>query len=393
VTPFPLATRVHRAADAAAPINRFLESPLANRPSGPGVANLLFGNPQEMPLEGFVEALRSRSQPQHKDWFAYTVWHPAAQEAVAGGLRARLDAPFDAADVVMTTGAFGGLSLLLTALVEAGDEVIFLSPPWFFYASMILMAGGEPVRVDLSAPDFDLDVEAIARAVSPRTRAVIVNSAQNPTGRVYDERSLRALGDALTEASARHGRHIALLSDESYSRVVFDGRRFVSPALCYPYSFLIYTYGKILLTPGQRIGYIALPPTLPDRAALRQQLLQLQMVHGWTFPNAVMQYAVPDLERLSIDREHLQRKRDVLVDGLRALGYQATRPESTFYVLAQTPTPDADAFCAHLAERDVLVMPGTLFNLPGYVRLSLTASDDMIGAALDAFEKLRIPEP
>jgi aspartate aminotransferase len=250
---------------------------------------------------------------------------------------------------------------------------------------MIHMAGGEPVRVDLSPPAFDLDLDAIARAITPRTRALIVNSAHNPTGRVYDERSLQALADLLGAAGVQHGRQIALLSDESYSRIVFDDRRFVSPTLLYPYSFLIYTYGKILLTPGQRIGYVALPPGLPDRTALRRQLLQVQMMQGWTFPNAVMQYAVPALEQLSIDRGHLQRKRDQLVDELLGLGYETTRPESTFYVLVKSPTPDADAFCATLAERDVLVMPGTLFNLPGYVRLSLTASDAMIGQALKAF--------
>jgi aspartate aminotransferase len=386
--PSSFATRVRRAAGAAAPITRFLESPLASRAGDPGVANFLFGNPQEMPLSGFVAAVQTWSEPRHKDWFAYTSYHRPAQQAIAASLHARYQLPFAPADVLMTTGVFGGLSLLLTALVDPGDEVIFLSPPWFFYESMILLAGGEPVRVRLEPPAFDLDVERIAAAITPRTRAVIVNSAQNPTGRVYDADTLSALARALQAASARHGRPIALLSDEAYSRILFDGRPFLTPTAFYPFSFLIYTYGKVLLTPGQRIGYIALPPAMPDRDEMRRTLFELQMIHGWTFPNAVMQYAVAELEQMSIDVGRLQRKRDRVVSEMRELGYAVESPESTFYVLPRSPMTDDHVFCERLASHDVLCMPGAMFNLPGYFRLSLTASEEMIDRALEALGTL-----
>ncbi len=387
------AARVRRAADAARPISRFLESPLAAKASQPGVANFLFGNPQEMPLRGFVDALQARLEPQHKDWFAYTSDHRPAQEAIAAALRARFARPFTADDVLMTTGSFGGLSLLLTALVDAGDDVIYCSPPWFFYESMILLAGGEPAPITLSPPAFDLDVDRIAAAITPRTRAVIVNSAHNPTGRVYEPSALTALARVLATASARHGRPIALISDESYSRILFDEREFHTPTAFYPYSFLVYTYGKVLLTPGQRIGYVALPPEMPERNEMRHALTDLRMIQGWTFPNAVMQYAVPELERLSIDIDRLQQKRDHLVAAMRGMGYEVASPDSTFYVLPRSPIADDQAFCERLAEHEVLCMPGRMFHLPGYFRLSLTASEPMIERAIEALGRLRAAHP
>jgi aspartate aminotransferase len=378
----PFAARVRRAAGAARLITRFLESPLAARASAPGVANLLFGNPQEMPLPGFVTALQTWSEPQHKDWFAYTSDHRPAQTAIAASLTARYGTAFAADDVLMTTGAFGGLSLLLTALVDAGDEVIFLSPPWFFYESMILLAGGEPVRVSLTPPAFDLALDRIVSAITPRTRAIIVNSAHNPTGRVYDAHTLFELAGVLEIASRHHGRPIALISDESYSRILYDGRTFHTPTAFYRFSFLVYTYGKVLLTPGQRVGYVALAPAMEGREEIRRMLVELRMIHGWTFPNAVMQYAVPELEALTIDISQLQRKRDRVVTALREAGYDVASPESTFYLLPRSPLADDQAFCERLAGFDVLCMPGRMFDLPGYFRLSLTASDAMIEQAL-----------
>ena len=143
--------------------------------------------------------------------------------------------------------------------------MIFLSPPWFFYELMIASSGATPVRVRLQPPAFDLAPDAIAAAITPRTRAVLVNSPHNPTGRIYRERELAALGEVLREASARNGRPIVLLSDESYNRIVFDGIDFHSPAVDYVPTITIYTYGKTTLAPGQRIGYAALNRDFPDR--------------------------------------------------------------------------------------------------------------------------------
>jgi len=256
-----------------------------------------------------------------------------------------------------------------------------------FYEVLILAAGGVPVRVRLTPPTFDLDVDRIVAAITPRTRAVLVNTPHNPSGRVYLIDALRSLAEALEAASATNGRSLYLVADEPYNRIVFDGRTFHSPAEAYPNTITTYSYGKTLLAPGMRIGYIAVPPTSPDRVALRDAIFVSQIASGYAFPNALLQHAIEDLEQLSIDVGALERRRDRLVPALRAMGYETTMPEGTFYVMVRGPIEDDVAFCATLAENDVLVLPGSVVEVPGWFRVSLTASDEMVERGLPGFER------
>ena len=178
-----------------------------------------------------------------------------------------------------------------------------------------------------------------------------------------------------------------LLSDEAYRRIRFDGRAYPSPAESYPYSLVLYTYAKTLLTPGQRLGYIALSPSMPDREPLRRAIFAAQLMTGWAFPNALLQHALADLDGMSIDVEHLARKRDRLVEALRSMGYEVHSPEGTFYLLPRSPIADDWAFVEGLADLGVMCLPGQVVELPGYFRLSLTASDEMIEKALPIFER------
>lgn len=381
-----VAQRIQQAVGSLAPLLQFVEdSPYARLAAEPGIADFAFGNPQEMPLPAFVQALQTWVVPQNKDWFAYGQSIESAQVAVAATLSARRGQAFAPDDILMTNGAFAGLSVCLMTLMDPGDEVIFISPPWFFYESMIAAYGGTPVRVKIDPVTLDLDLEAIAQAITPRTRAIIVNSPHNPTGKVYTPATLTALGDILRQASAAHGRTIYLLSDEAYCRILFDGRDYPSPTQFYAHSLMIYTYGKTLLIPGQRIGYIALPPDLPGRAEIGQALFAAQTLVGWAFPNNVMQYALPELEDLTIDLAHLQAKRDRMVAELSAAGYTLHTPEGTFYLVVKSPWEDDLAFCELLGQHGILVMPGAVFEMPGHFRISLTANDAMIERALPGF--------
>ena len=220
----------------------------------------------------------------------------------------------------MTPGAFGALGVTIRALCDAGDEVIFLSPPWFFYELMIASSGATAVRVRLAAPEFDLDPDAVAAAITPRTRAIIVNSPNNPSGRIYREPELAALAGVLTTPRRATAVRSCCISDESYNRIVFDGIDFHSPALDYDATMTIYTYGKTLLAPGQRIGYAAMTRTFPDREAMSQRLVVQQLAAGWGFPNALLQHAIGDLESLSVDIGALQARRDRMVPALRVDG-------------------------------------------------------------------------
>ena len=349
----------------------------------PEACDFRFGNPQEMPLPEIQQALVKWAAPQNKDWFAYKFSDPAAVKAAVESLRARVGIDFEPADIAMTTGAFGALSAALRAVVDPGDEVIYLSPPWFFYVPMILSLGAKPVRVDFTPPQFELPVEAIEWHITPQTRAIIVNSPHNPSGRVFTPDELQQLAEVLEAAH----QPIYLISDESYSRILFDGREFNTPLRHYNRAFLVYTYGKTLVAPGQRLGYLAMPPWMPDREELRTAILVAQASLGYTFPNALMQYAMLDLEKAIIDVPAMQRRRDRVVSALTEMGYEAVTPEGTFYVMVRSPIADEIEFMRRLADEDVFVLPGRMFELPGWFRISLTASDDMVDRALPGFEK------
>jgi aspartate aminotransferase len=367
-----------RLRESVAPFMTFFSGPFAELNLQADVANFAVGNPHEMPMPEYVEALKRHLEPQNKDWFAYKLSEPESQRVVAASLTRRTGMDWDPADVAMTHGGFAALTVALRTVVEPGDEAIFLSPPWFFYEMLILAAGGEPVRVRLAPPRFDLDLDAIGEAINARTRAVLINTPHNPSGRVYPPDDLSALADVLAEASARTGHPIWLISDEPYNRILFDGREFHSPAEVYPHTIITYSYGKTLLAPGQRIGYVTVPPTLPERAELRDEMLLQQFATGYAFPNALLQHALTDLEELSIDIGAMERRRDRLVPALRGLGYEPTTPEGTFYVMARSPLADDVAFSDLLARHRVLVLPGTIVEVPGWLRISLTANDQMV---------------
>ena len=377
--------RIDRIAEAIAPFLAFYSGPFAKLNANPEIANFAVGNPLEFPMPAYVDALRTHLEPRRRDWFAYKDNEPKARIAVARGLTKRTGMKWDPADVAMTNGGFAALAVAMRTLVEPGDEVIFLSPPWFFYEFMILAADGVPVRLHLAPPAFEPDMAAIAAAITPRTRAIIFNSPHNPSGRVYPLETLQALGTTLTDASARIGHPIYVISDEPYSRIIFDGRTYHSPAEAYPYTVTTYSYGKQLLTPGQRIGYLTVPPTMPDREAFRRSVFVAQLATGYAFPNALLQHAIEDLERLSIDIPAMQRRRDRMVGALREIGYETTIPEGTFYIMARAPIPDDMAFCELLGRHHVLVLPGTVVELPGWFRISLTATDEIVERGLPGF--------
>jgi aspartate aminotransferase len=371
--------------EAIGPFLSFFNGPFAKLNANPEIANFAVGNPHEMPLPDYVSALSAQLEPRRRDWFAYKMSEPKSRLTVARSLSTRTGMDWDPDDVAMTNGGFGALATAMRAFVEPSDEVIFLSPPWFFYEFMILAADGVPVRLRLAPPAFEPDLAELAAAITPRTRAVIFNTPHNPSGRVYPLETLRGISEALTAASARIGHPIFLVSDEPYNRIVFDGRQFHSPAEVYPFTVVAYSYGKTLLAPGQRIGYLAWPPTMPGREAFRETVMVAQFATGYAFPNALLQHAIGELERLSIDVGAMQRRRDRLVGALRQVGYETTMPEGTFYVMARAPIADDVAFADILAKHRVLVLPGTVVEVPGWFRISLTATDEMVERGISGF--------
>jgi len=354
----------------------------------PEACDFMFGNPHERAPQAYVDALVRGAQPTGKDHYAYTQDLPQATTAIAAGLADRFGLPFGADDIHMTNGNFAGLAVALRTVVDLGDEVIFVSPPWFFYETLIVAAGATPVRVYADRErSFDLDLEAIEAAITPRTRAIIVNSPHNPSGRIYTPEQLTALSEVLEAGSARAGHRIYLLSDEAYNRIVFTPHTFTTPVAYYPHSFLLYTYAKTLLSPGSRLGYLAVGPDAEGGDELRAALQIGQITLGWAYPVSILQHAIPDLNAMSPDIRVLQRRRDTLVSTLREQGYEVVEPQGTFYVLVRSPVDDDRAFAEVLRTHDVFVLPGAMFEMPGWFRLSVTANDDMVERSLPGFAK------
>jgi len=377
--------RVRSAEAAFSPVADFyLRSRYAERRFEKGVADFTFGNPHEMPLDRFVSALRDAAIPQDKDWFAYKTSENESREFLAQHVGQELGLRFEPEDFALTAGAFAAIALAFRLVLDAGDEAIFSEPAWFCYESMLLAADAVPVKVQLVPGRFDLDLAAIDEAITRKTRLVIVNSPHNPTGRIYDAASLKALAELLDRASERIGHRIFLLSDEPYRRLRFDGRGFTSAASVYPWTLVSYSYGKVLLTPGQRLGYLALSPLMPreTRQEIREATFPAQMALGWTFPSALMQHALPAFESLSIDQSALATRRDLLIVALIDAGFGPVDPEGTFYLFSRWPEGDPEVVWNCLADRDVFVMPGSILGAPDYLRISLTASDAMVDKAI-----------
>ncbi len=355
------------------------------RGAGKDHCDFALGNPQEMPMNEFVSALGAAVTPRDKNWYAYKMNESSSRDIVNSSLFNLTKRRYNSEDIFITNGATGALLVTMNTLIERGDEVIFINPPWFFYEGMILNMGGSPVPVDADPTTFDLDLAAIENAITSNTRFIIVNSPHNPTGKIYAPETLQQLADLLESASRRIGRPIYLVSDEAYRTIVYDGAEFQSATNFYSNSIMIYTYAKALLTPGQRIGYVALSPEMEDLEQIRTAISSSQILCGWAMASALMQHSLKDLGAVSLNLSDLQRRRDKFVAGLRASAYEVHVPEGAFYLTPKSPIKDDFRFVDLLAEEDVFCLPGSIVNMPGYFRVSISANDEMIDRALPKF--------
>jgi aspartate aminotransferase len=369
----------------------YLQSPYAKRKAAGQAPRFDFvtGNPFELPMPEMVSALVDAITPRDSQAYAYRMNEKASREVVAASLTQRLGLRFDGDDVLMTAGGFAAMQVAIKTVTDPGDEIL-VNTPWFHvYPTVIAACDLKAVKVPLGE-GFALDVEAMRKAITPKTRAVLLCSPHNPSGRLVRHEELVALAEVLTEASRQQGRPVWLISDEAFSRLVYDGVRYESPTGAYPHSLLLYTYGKTLLSPGERMGYVAMNHTMPeaDRVALRQPLLHMAIGSGFCFPNATLQRALPVLEKLSIDVQVLQDNRDHFLRELTRIGYKCIKSEGTFFMLAHCPIPDDVKFAEMLAEHDIFVLPGSMNEAPGFFRISLAALRETVRDSMEGFARV-----
>jgi aspartate aminotransferase len=353
------------------------------------VYDFSLGNPNLEPPAAVHQALADVLRQSRPGLHAYmaNAGNTETRQAVARFLSQEHGLPFSENEVIMTCGAAGALNVILKALLNPGEELIILAPYFVEYLFYTDNVQGVP-RVVPTGPDFSLDIRAIEKALSPKTKAVLINSPNNPTGRVYDENSLKELGNLLTQFGRDKGQTIYLLSDEPYRKIVYDRLQVPSIFQAYPSSISVTSYSKDLSLPGERIGYLAVHPQAPDRQELIAAATFTNRILGFVNAPALMQRILPALQGLTVDIGLYQKKRDLFYQGLSRIGYQLTKPEGAFYLFPRSPIADDVAFVGALQEELILAVPGVGFGTPGYFRLAYCVADETIENSLAGFEKV-----
>ncbi|MFP3927535.1 MAG: pyridoxal phosphate-dependent aminotransferase [Desulfobacteraceae bacterium] len=368
----------------------FEEGNIRKAKYGPeNVFDFSLGNPNLEPPEEFRRTLRSLVAEEKPGVHGYmpNAGFPETRQAVADFLSRHNPQDFGPEDVVMTVGAGGGLNVVLKTILNPGEEVIIPSPYFVEYNFYLDNHLGVP-RLVRTAPDFSLDLGAIEEAVGEKTRAVLINSPNNPTGRVYPEEQLRELGRMLEEKSKRKGDVIYLISDEPYRKIVYDGVVVPSVFAVYPETFVVTSFSKDLSLPGERIGYAAVNPEMADKDTIWAGMVLCNRILGYVNAPALIQRAIPALLETSVDVSVYKKKRDMLCDALESFGYDFEKPEGAFYLFPRTPTEDDVAFVGELQEENILTVPGSGFGGPGYFRISYCVADTTIEKSLPGFERV-----
>jgi aspartate aminotransferase len=352
------------------------------------VFDLSLGNPVVEPPEEFQRELLRLAQDPIKGMHRYMPnnGYPETRQAVADGLKRETGLPFTASDIVMTCGAAAALNVTLKTILDPGDEVIILAPYFVEYGYYVDNHSGVAVVVQ-TGEDFQPDLRAIEAAVTPRTRAIIVNSPNNPTGVVYPAEGLHALSNLLRQLQAQHSSEIFIISDEPYRRIIFDGLTFPQVFPHYENTIVVHSHAKDLALPGERIGYIAVHPEYSGKQELADGLTFHNRTLGFVNAPALMQHIVRALQGVSVDVVDYQRKRDFLYDRLSGMGYSMVRPQGAFYLFPRSPIEDDVAFVEALQRRNVLTVPGRGFGTPGHFRIAYCLEDRVLEGAIDGFAR------
>ena len=348
------------------------------------VFDFTLGNPEiEPPATVLAAAHRVlESKARHLHAYMPNAGHLPVREAVARRLAATTGLPYTANHVLMTVGAGGALNTVLKAILDPGDEVITVAPFFAEYGFYAENHGGHLVVVQ-PRDDLTPDVAKIADAITPRTRAILLNSPNNPSGVIYPASTFVEIEALLVNAA----RPIVLISDEPYKALVFDD--VVPPEVpsLVTRSIIATSWSKSLAIPGERIGYLAFSPRMPEAAELFGACTFTNRVLGFVNAPALWQWVVAEVGDQVIDVAPYREKRDLMYEGLTRIGYQCIKPQGAFYVFPRTPIFDDVAFVRMLAEEGVLTVPGSGFGAPGHIRISLTVERDTVVRALPGFER------
>lgn len=355
------------------------------------VYDFSLGNPNVPAPDGVKEAAeRLLAMPDNTVLHGYTSAQGDAEvrKAVADNINARFGAGVSPDFIYMTCGAAASLTVTLNALYEDGDEFILLAPFFPEYSVFVKAAGGTPVVVPFDEKTFAPDLSALEKAVTPRTKGIIVNSPNNPSGTVYTRKTLDGIVSLLKSKSAEYGRKIVLIADEPYRELVYDDIEVPYLPNLYPDTVVCYSYSKSLSLPGERIGYIAISPRMTEKENVYAAVCGAGRALGYVCAPSMFQRVAAACVNERPDITAYRRNRDLIYSALTEMGYDCVHPDGAFYLFVRSPEPDANAFSERAKTFGLLIVPGDTFGAPGYVRISYCVGRDMIERSLPAFRDL-----
>lgn len=355
------------------------------------VEDFSLGNPSVPAPEAVTQAaqaLLAELDPVQLHGYTPAQGDAGVRTALAEDLNRRFGTDYDADCLYLTCGAAGALCCVLMALGCPGDEFITFAPYFPEYKVFVESAGGTLVEVPARLEDFQIDFTALEKAITEHTKAVLINSPNNPTGAVYSKATVEKLAAMLAEKSRAYGHTIYLISDEPYREIVYTETPLPWVPDFYPNTLVCYSYSKSLSLPGQRIGYVLLPRTAEDFSDLYAAVCGAGRALGYVCAPSLFQFVAARCAGETSDIAVYRRNRDALLTALRQMGYTCAEPEGAFYLFPRTPEPDAGAFCAKARELDLILVPGDSFGCPGHVRISYCVQPELIQRALPKFERL-----
>lgn len=355
------------------------------------VFDFSLGNPN-VPAPDFIRDaavdILMHGDPTEVHGYTIAPGKPAVREVLAADLKRRFGMEVTGKNLFMTAGAAASVTITFKALTEPGDEFVTFAPFFPEYRVFVEACGGKLVVVPAKTDDFQIDLTALERALTPQTKAVIVNSPNNPSGAVYSETTIRRLADLLRAKEQEYGHPIFIVADEPYREIVYDGACVPCIPLFYDNTIVCYSYSKSFSLPGERIGYIVVPDTAADFARIYGAIAGAARVLTHVNAPSLWQLVVARCAGKAADLSTYARNAALLYDGLTALGFSCVRPQGAFYLFPQALEPDDAAFCRRAQEYDLLLVPGRDFGCPGYFRAAYCVRTKMIEKSLPRFEEL-----
>lgn len=351
------------------------------------VYDFSLGNPSVQPPDKVNWAIRKSLEINSIHNYMSNSGYEDVRQKIAESLNSRFNTKYSNKNIIMSVGAAGGINVTLESILNPDEEVIVFIPYFMEYKNYIENYNGKVVEV-LCNENFEPDMEDFEKKITSNTKAVIVNSPNNPSGIVYSEKIIEELASILKKKEKEFNHTIYLISDEPYREIVYDNINVPYLTHYYKDTIVIYCYSKSLSLPGERIGFVAIPDEVEDSEELIQAMTIATRILGFVNAPSLIQKAIAECVNITCDMSEYEKNRDILYNGLIDNGYECKKPQGTFYLFLKSPIKDEKEFCNIAKKFNILMVPGSSFAMPGYVRLAFCTETKIVEKSIDKFKEL-----